>query len=117
MCAPLIGSLEIGEYLDTGQIEQVIAGGENYGGARPCRFEWIQSLNRQCRRRDITFAFIETGTNFVKDGQNVSYAEKIPAERDGVSLRDELPGETDRFCSDGQFRTSRGGGSALPAAV
>ena len=43
MCAPLIGSLEIGEYLDTGQIEQVIAGGENYGGARPCRFEWIQS--------------------------------------------------------------------------
>ncbi len=76
MCAPLIGSLEIGEYLDTGQIEQVIAGGENYGGARPCRFEWIQSLNRQCRRRDITFAFIETGTNFVKDGKTYHMPKK-----------------------------------------
>ena len=69
MCAPLIGPVELGKYLDDGQIEQVVAGGENYDGARPCHFEWIQSMRRECEQRDITFCFMETGTNFVKDGK------------------------------------------------
>lgn len=69
MAAPMIGPIEIGHFLDAGQIEQVICGGENYDGARPCDFRWVQSLSRQCRERDITFNFIETGTNFLKDGR------------------------------------------------
>lgn len=69
MCAPLIGPIELGKYLDMGQIEQVVAGGENYDGARPCHFEWIQALRRDCEERNITFCFMETGTNFVKDGK------------------------------------------------
>lgn len=67
MTAPLIGSIEMSEYLATGQIEQVIAGGENYDGARPCDFDWIKSLSSQCRHYDISFCFIETGTIFIKD--------------------------------------------------
>lgn len=69
MCAPFIGPVSIDRYLKTGQIEQVLCGGENYDGARPCRFEWVQSLREECVQNNVTFNFIETGTNFVKDGK------------------------------------------------
>lgn len=52
-----------------GQIEQVICGGENYDGARPCDYDWVRSLHRQCANQNVTFCFIETGTNFIKDGR------------------------------------------------
>lgn len=69
MCAPMIGSIHIGQYLRDGQIEQVICGGENYDGARPCDFDWVKALQKECVDHDITFCFIETGTVFVKDGK------------------------------------------------
>ena len=69
MCAPFIGPVSLAPALATGQIEQVICGGENYDGARPCHFEWVQRLHDECVRADTTFCFIETGTRFVKDGK------------------------------------------------
>lgn len=69
MAAPLIGALQVEQYLATGLIEQVIAGGENYDGSRPCDFGWITSLSDQCKRHDVRFCFIETGTNFIKHGR------------------------------------------------
>lgn len=69
MTAPLIGHVEISNYLATGQIEQVISGGENYDGARPCNFDWVKSLSAQCRRYDVKFCFIETGSTFIKDNR------------------------------------------------
>lgn len=69
MTAPLIGGIKIEKYLDTGQIEQVICGGENYDGARICNFEWVKELRRECEERNIRFCFIETGTSFLKDGR------------------------------------------------
>ena len=68
-CAPLLGPLSIGGYLDSGQIEQVACGGENYGGCRPCDFEWVRKLREDCAARNITFCFMETGTTFIKDGK------------------------------------------------
>ena len=50
MCAPFIGPVSLEPYLATGQIEQVICGGENYGGSRPCHFEWVQRLREECVR-------------------------------------------------------------------
>ena len=41
MCAPFIGPVTLEKYLDDGQVEQVICGGENYDGARPCHFDWV----------------------------------------------------------------------------
>lgn len=76
MTAPLIGPVEMSEYLSTGQIEQVIAGGENYDGARPCDFDWIKSLSSQCRLYDVKFCFIETGTVFIKDSRVYRMPEK-----------------------------------------
>ncbi len=69
MCAPLLGPVDIDAYLDQGQIEQVLCGGENYDGCRPCRYEWVKQLYEQCRAHDVTFNFIETGTVFIKDGR------------------------------------------------
>lgn len=75
MCAPFIGEVKIDKYLDTGQIEQVIVGGENYDGARPCHYEWVKSLHDSCKERNITFCFMETGSVFIKDGKTY----KIPS--------------------------------------
>ena len=68
-CATLLGPVCIGKYLDSGQIEQVTCGGENYGGTRPCDFDWVKALREECVSRNITFCFMETGTIFIKDGQ------------------------------------------------
>jgi protein gp37 len=68
-CAPLLGPLSIGGYLDSGQIEQIACGGENYGGCRPCDFEWVRKLREDCAARNITFCFMETGTVFIRDGR------------------------------------------------
>jgi hypothetical protein len=76
MCAPFIGPVSIAKYLEDGQIEQVICGGENYDGARPCNFDWVKKLQAECVRADVTFCFIETGTNFIKDGKRYFMPDK-----------------------------------------
>ena len=76
MCAPFIGAVSIGKYLDSGQIEQVVCGGENYDGARPCHFDWVKSLRNECVTRNITFCFIETGTTFIKDNKTYTLPKK-----------------------------------------
>lgn len=76
MCAPFIGPISIEKYLDEGQIRQVICGGENYDGARPCDFDWVKSLYSQCVSHNITFSFIETGTHFIKDGKHYHMPDK-----------------------------------------
>ena len=77
-CAPLLGPIRIGPYLDSEQIEQVACGGENYGGTRCCDFAWVQALREECASRDITFCFLETGTVFIKDGRKYT----IPGKRE-----------------------------------
>ena len=69
MCAPFIGPVSIRDYLPSGQIEQVLCDGENYGGERPCHYEWVKSLRDECAAYDVTFVFCGTGRRFVKDGK------------------------------------------------
>ena len=69
MAAPFIGPVSIRDYLPSGQIEQVIAGGENYDGSRPLDFAWVKNLYDECVAFNTTFCFIETGSCFVKDGR------------------------------------------------
>jgi protein gp37 len=76
MIAPLIEEVHIGQYLQSGHIEQVISGGENYDGARPCNFDWIRSLRHECEKHQVTFCFIETGTHFIKDGRTYHIPKK-----------------------------------------
>lgn len=74
--APFIGEVNIEKYLATGQIEQVSAGGENYDGARPCRYEWVQELHAECVRQGVNFHWFETGTVFIKDGKTYRMPDK-----------------------------------------
>lgn len=69
MCAPLLGPIDISDYLATNQIEQVLVGGENYDNPRPCDIDWVKGLHQACVQSDITFCFIETGTYLIKDGK------------------------------------------------
>ena len=72
MTAPLIGEISIDKYLAEGQIEQVICGGENYDGARLCKYDWVKKLHDECVLHNVSFAFIGTGNRFEKDGQIIS---------------------------------------------
>lgn len=69
MCAPFIGAVSLEKYLASGQIEQVVCGGENYDGARPCNFDWVRNLRAECAAHNVSFCFMETGTVFLKDGK------------------------------------------------
>ena len=76
MCAPFIGPVDLSPWLSCGQIEQVICGGENYEGARPCDFDWVKALAAQCRQAEVAFNFIETGSRLFKDGRMYSLSSK-----------------------------------------
>lgn len=76
MCAPFIGTVSIERYLQKGQIEQVVCGGENYDGARPCNFDWVKALRNECVAHNVTFCFMETGTVFIKDGRRYNIPNK-----------------------------------------
>ncbi len=77
MAAPLLGAVSIKKYLEKNQIEQVICGGENYGGSRPCHYEWVKELYDECVGADVTFAFIETGNCYVKNGKTTYIKSKL----------------------------------------
>ena len=69
MIAPFIGPVNLKQYLGLGFIEQVIAGGENYDGSRPCHYEWAKNVYDECVDAKVNFCFMETGTVFVKNGK------------------------------------------------
>lgn len=68
IASPLIGPIDLESYLDP-TIEEVSVGGESGRDARPCHFDWILDLRRQCVAHDIPFRFHQTGARFVKDGR------------------------------------------------
>jgi len=76
MVAPFIGPVNLEEALKTGTIEKVVAGGENYDGSRPCSYDWVLDLRKQCIRHNTTFCFIETGSLFIKDGKTYHLQDK-----------------------------------------
>lgn len=69
MCAPFIGAVSIEKYLKSGQIEQVLCDGENYSGARLCRYEWVLALFKECVKYDVKFVFCGTGRKFEMKGK------------------------------------------------
>ena len=66
---PFIGEIDIADYLATGKIETVLAGGENYLGSRPLHYEWVKKVYDACVENDVQFIFGQTGNIFIKDGK------------------------------------------------
>lgn len=65
---PFIGEMDISDYLATGKIETVLAGGENYLGSRPLHYEWVKKVYDACAANNVQFIFGQTGNVFIKDG-------------------------------------------------
>ncbi len=87
MVAPFIGPVDVSKYLISGQLESVLADGENYEGARPLHYEWVESLYQQCRQYDVPFSFYGTGNVFVKDGKTYHICkayQRVQALRSGL---------------------------------
>ena len=66
---PFIGEVDLDKYLATGEIETVLAGGENYLGSRPLHYEWVKKLHDQCEKYNLHLIFGQTGNIFIKDGK------------------------------------------------
>lgn len=68
LCEPLLGPLDLSPWLDA-RIQMVIVGGESGKDARPCHYEWVLDIRRQCVAAGVAFAFKQTGAHFIKDGR------------------------------------------------
>ncbi len=69
ICEPMLEEINIEKYLSSGLIEHVTCGGESGNNARPCDFNWVKELRRQCIRTAVPFTFKQTGAVFIKDGR------------------------------------------------
>lgn len=72
-CSPLIGPITLGKYLDTGLIKCVNVGGEMApkNVVRPTQFEWVKNLYLEAKEWDIEFYFHQTGSCFMRNGENI----------------------------------------------
>ena len=66
---PMLEAIDINKYLESGQIENVICGGESGENARPCNYDWVLNTREQCKKWEVPFYFKQTGANFIKDGK------------------------------------------------
>ena len=60
-----------------GGIDRIIVGGESGRYARPCHYEWVLDVRRQCEEPGVGFHFMQTGGNFYKDGKNYKLTHKL----------------------------------------
>lgn len=81
LCEPLLEKLVLDAYLKTGEIAQVLCGGEQGADARVCDFAWVLELMNQCVNCGVTFRFLRTGTFFRKGNQIYRIAEEEQEEQ------------------------------------
>jgi protein gp37 len=58
-CEPLLGPVDLSEYLD--RLEWVIVGGESGAGFRALNLDWARSLRDQCVSASVPFFFKQVG--------------------------------------------------------
>lgn len=66
-CEPLLEQIDLSPYLGS-WVEQIAVGGESGTEARPCNYDWILDIRRQCVEFDIPFLFRQTGSKLIKNG-------------------------------------------------
>ncbi len=58
---PLLGSIDLSRWLDSGELQWVIAGGESGPRARPMDLDWARDLRDQSRRAGVAFFLKQLG--------------------------------------------------------
>ena len=66
ICEPLLGPVDLSEYLEGNWVREVVVGGESGDNARPCRYEWVMDIREQCVKFHVPFTFKQTGAKFIK---------------------------------------------------
>ncbi len=115
MCAPLIGPVTIKTYLETGQIEQVICGGENYGGARPCDFDLGKIAAGGVRGPGRYVLLYRNRVGVYQGRAEVRPSRQAGAESDGPQIWNELSGPSHPVPADGCLWERTVSGSAVSA--
>ncbi len=72
---PMLEEIHLEKYLKSGEIEQVICGGESGDSARVCDFAWILKMMEQCAAADVNFYFKQTGSLF-KKGEKIYHIDR-----------------------------------------
>ncbi len=70
VAAPMIGKLDLRQWLTPEEIEMVSVGGESGKYSRPLEFNWVKELHRQCQDASVPFNFHQTGSYLIKDGRH-----------------------------------------------
>ena len=87
---PFIGPVDLSACLESGKVEWVLAGGENYLGQRPLHYEWVQKVYDDCLRYGVRFTFSHIGNVFIKDGKEYRVKSRteqtIQAIRSGLNI-------------------------------
>ncbi len=58
---PLLGRIDLREWLQAGALHWVIVGGESGSGARPMDLDWARDLRDQARKADVAFFLKQLG--------------------------------------------------------
>jgi protein gp37 len=66
ICEPLLEKVDLGRYLSSDLIENVVIGGESGNEGRVCDYAWVLSIRDQCIESHVPFYFKQTGTHFKK---------------------------------------------------
>ena len=74
-------------------IRPVVCGGESGPKARPCDFEWIKDVRRQCVEYGVEFYFKQTGAVFIKDGKTYHIERKFQESQARKAKMNYYPGE------------------------
>ena len=83
MVEPMLSAVNLRPYFRNypDQIKSVSVGGESGPDARPCYYEWVLDLHRQCLDYDIGFSYHQTGARLIKDGKLYNIPRKLQHEQ------------------------------------
>lgn len=83
MVEPMLSAVNLRPFFQNypGRIESVSVGGESGPDARPCDYEWVLDLHRQCLNYDIGFSYHQTGAKLIKDGKLYNIPRKLQHEQ------------------------------------
>ena len=83
MVEPMLSAVDLRPYFQNypKEIESVAVGGESGPDARPCDYEWVLDLHRQCLDHDVGFSYHQTGARLIKDGRLYNIPRKLQHEQ------------------------------------
>ena len=92
LVSPILEQVDLGRFLQNGDIDQVSVGGESYEHARTCDFEWVQKIKMDCDRFHVAFDFHQTGSNFVMGGKRyrIPHRDEYSQAKKGMKFLDQL---------------------------